>query len=120
MRENEEDLEAFYKSWKARTENIIVQKYDSFCGALPDRKVADLSPLKRFPCWHVKRDMPILLDGTVPLCREDLRAERSLGNALREELPALWERGLGMYLSHLSGEWSGICARCDEYYTFNY
>jgi hypothetical protein len=32
MRDNEEDLEVFYRTWKARTENVIVQKYDSCAG----------------------------------------------------------------------------------------
>jgi spiro-SPASM protein len=120
MKENEEDLEAFFKSWRTRSENVIIQKYDSFCGMLPDRTVADLSPVKRFPCWHLLRDMPILLDGTVPLCREELKAERSLGNALVEDLAAIWERGAAVHRSHLSGEYPGSCARCDEYYTYNF
>ncbi len=120
MKENEEDLELFYKSWKARTENVIVQKYDSFSRALPDRQVADLSPLARFPCWHLKRDMPILLDGTVPLCREDLRTETRLGNALTEELAAIWEKARDIHRAHVSGVYPGICAGCDEYYTYNF
>ena len=82
MKENEEDLDVFYKTWKAKTENVIVQKYDSFSGLLPDRKVADLSPVERFPCWHLKRDMAILLDGTVPLCREDVRVAYRNGQRL--------------------------------------
>lgn len=120
MRDNEEDLEVFYRAWKARTENVIIQKYDSFSGALPDRAVADLSPLKRFPCWHLKRDMAILLDGTVPLCKEDLRGSVKLGNALVDELSAIWEAARGIHRSHLSGEYPGICAGCDEYYTYNF
>ncbi len=120
MKENEEDLEAFFRAWKARTDNVIVQKYDAFSGALPDRKVADLSPLKRFPCWHLKRDMAILLDGTVPLCKEDLRASVILGNALEDDLSAVWESARGIYRSHLSREYPGICAACDEYYTYNF
>lgn len=126
MKENEEDLEAFFKGWKSRTENhgassaVIIQKYDSFCGLLPDRTVADLSPVKRFPCWHLMRDLPILLDGTVPLCREELKAERSLGNALAEELAVIWERGAEVHRSHLRKEYPGPCARCDEYYTYNF
>ena len=48
--------------------------------------------MKRFPCWHLKRDMAILIDGTVPLCREDVRAEHPQGNALTEDLAAIWER----------------------------
>jgi spiro-SPASM protein len=120
MKENEQDLDVFYRTWKAKTENVIVQKYDSFAGFLPDRTVADLSPLKRFPCWHLKRDMAILLDGTVPLCREDIRAETPLGNAFREELAAIWDRARDIYRGHVDGRYPALCARCDEYYTYNY
>ena len=120
MKENEDDLDVFFKTWKARTENVIIQKYDSFSAMLPDRTVADLSPVKRFPCWHLKRDMAVLLDGTVPLCREDVRAATPLGNALTEDLGVIWERAQEIYHSHLAGEYPGICARCDEYYTYNF
>jgi spiro-SPASM protein len=120
MKENEDDLEKFFKSWKARTENVIVQKYDSFSGLLPDRKVADLSPVRRLPCWHLKRDMAVLLDGTVPLCKEDVRAGTRLGNAFEEDLGLIWDRAQEVYRSHLSGVYPGICAACDEYYTYNF
>jgi spiro-SPASM protein len=120
MKENEEDLEAFYKSWKARTENVIIQKYDAFTGMLPDRRVADLSPLRRFPCWHVKRDMAVLLDGTVPLCREDVHGTVRLGNAHEEALERIWTRGEEAHRAHLSGVYPGMCAGCDEYYTYNF
>jgi spiro-SPASM protein len=120
MKENEEDLEVFFRTWKARTENVIIQKYDAFSGVLPDRTVADLSPLKRFACWHLKRDMAILMDGTVPLCKEDLRKSVRLGNALEDDLSAVWESARGMHRSHLSGEYPGICGACDEYYTYNF
>jgi hypothetical protein len=116
----EDDLEKFFKSWKARTENVIVQKYDSFSGLLPDRKVADLSPVRRFPCWHLKRDMAVLLDGTVPLCKEDVRAGTRLGNAFEEDLELIWDRAQATYRSHISGSYPGICAACDEYYTYNF
>ena len=120
MKENEEDLDVFYRKWKARTDNVIIQKYDAFAGFLPDRAVADLSPLKRFPCWHLKRDLPILMDGTVPLCREDVRVETPLGNALTEELSVIWDRASAVYRSHVDGTYPAMCARCDEYYTYNY
>jgi spiro-SPASM protein len=120
MKENEEDLEAFYREWKQRTEHVIIQKYDTFAGVLADRRVADLSPLARFPCWHLRRDVAILLDGTVPLCREDLRAGTALGNAFIDELAAIWERGGRQYARHVQGDLPDICGRCDEYYTFNF
>ena len=120
MKENEEDLDAFYRTWKARTENVIIQKYDTHGGMLPDRAVADLSPLKRVPCWHLKRDMAVLLDGTVPLCKEDVGRSVLLGNALRDDLAAVWASAQEMFRSHLSATYPGICAACDEYYTFNF
>ncbi len=120
MKENEEDLESFYKSWKERTTGIIIQKYDDFCGFLPQRKVADLSPLTRAPCWHLKRDMAILMDGRVPACREDVRASRILGNAFTDDLGEIWRRGEELHARHLKGEHPGICASCDEWYTYNF
>jgi len=120
MKENEERLEDFYRAWKARTGKVIIQKYDHFCGLLPDRKVADLSPLKRFPCWHLKRDLAVLLDGQVPLCREDVNLRHPLGNLFEEELAAVWARGERWYQDHLRQEYPPLCAGCDEYYTFNF
>jgi len=120
MKENEEDLEQFYRFWKEKSEHVIIQKYDFFCGLLPQKKVTDLSPLKRFPCWHIKRDLYILLDGTVPMCGEDLGPALVLGNVFRDPLEKIWKGGDKIYASHVSGEYPSICAECDEYYTFNF
>lgn len=120
MKSNEDDLEMFYREWKKISEKVIIQKYDSFCGLLPDRKVTDLSPIKRFPCWHIKRDVNILLDGSVPLCREDILAGNILGNVLKQGLAEVWEKGEVFYLEQLKGEYPDICQKCDEYYTYNF
>ncbi len=120
MNENEEQLEEFYRGWKSKTDNVIIQKYDDFCGQLPARKVTDLSPLARHPCWHLKRDMVVLLDGTVTMCREDIFRKQVLGNVLNEEIGEIWRRGEDLYLAHLRKEYPDLCKGCDEYYTFNY
>ncbi len=124
MRENEDHLEAFYRGWKARTENVIIQKYDSFCGSLPDRSVADLSPLDRRPCWHLARDLVVLLDGSVPVCRECWapgipEGAEFLGNVFEEGLAALWSKGESWFDHHIRKDYPGICGRCDEYHTYN-
>lgn len=82
--------------------------------------MTDLSPLTRFPCWHLKRDLPILLDGTVLTCREDLSGEGALGNFLREDPLVLWKKGETLYREQLGQNYPGICGSCDEYYTFNF
>jgi len=68
MKDNEEQLESFYRKWKKdQSGELIIQKYDSLTGLLKDRCVADLEPLQRNMCWHLRRDMCILVDGMVPV-----------------------------------------------------
>lgn len=120
MKDQEEHLEDFYRSWKEKGFNVIIQKHDHFCGVLPDLRVTDLSPVKRFPCWHIKRDLNILIDGTVPMCREDLKGEFILGNIFTDEPDLIWKNGSGYYNDHLSRAYPEICRECDEYYTYNF
>ncbi|MDR1058055.1 MAG: spiro-SPASM protein [Treponema sp.] len=127
----EDDIEGFYLSWRdlvpgKNAAQVIIQKYDDFCGALPNLKASDLSPVKRRPCWHLMRDMNILLDGRAPACREDLGALKGegdrplLGNVFTSSLEEIWERGMALLREHCGGVYPGICAECDEYYTYNF
>ena len=127
---SEDDIEHFFRYWKEEaggsTNHIIIQKYNDFCGALPKLQASDLSPLKRRPCWHIIRDMVILIDGNVPVCREDLGALKGnadrgiLGNIFTEDPGLIWERGASLYMKHCNAIHEGICSNCDEYYTYNF
>jgi len=122
----EDDMERFYRFWNDTAgfdaANIIIQKHDDFCGTLPKRQASDLSPVQRHPCWHMMRDMPILIDGTVPLCREQICSKEPvvLGNAGDEALETIWERGGRPYDDHACGRFDSFCVGCDEYYTYNF
>ncbi|MCL2602542.1 MAG: spiro-SPASM protein [Treponema sp.] len=128
----EDDIEQFYRYWKAqapdRKDNahIIIQKYDDFSGALDKLQASDLSPIQRRECWHIQRDVTILLDGSVSCCREDVGALKGSsskllwGNVFRETLSTIWKRGEAVFAEHCAGEYKGICADCDEYYTYNF
>jgi len=120
MAQTEEHLEQFYRFWKERTENVIIQKYDHSCGRLADRRVTDISPVKRFPCWHLKRDLSILLDGSVVMCREDLERAHAAGNVFSDGIESVWERLEPLYQAHVREEYPALCRNCDEYYTYNY
>jgi spiro-SPASM protein len=104
----EDDIEKFYRSWKEiaprGSGDIIIQKYDHFCGALEKRQASDISPVERQSCWHIMRDLPVLLNGAVPLCREDLSALRGkgplLGNVYEDSLETIWSRGEKHYVEH--------------------
>jgi spiro-SPASM protein len=131
-RDNEAELEAFWRGWKKKTDKVIVQKYSRQAGLLPDRKVSDLSPLLRRPCWHLKRDLSVLVDGTVPLCRDFSHGDLLLGNAFEAKggrpagLAAAWEAGAALHAAHIAasrtqapGIFPPPCEACDEYYTYN-
>lgn len=120
MEDNEEELERVYTQLRDRKAQLIVQKYDHFNGVLPSRKITDLSPVNRKACWHNKRDLVILVDGRVPLCREDLQCSMPLGNALQEDLLTVWNRGAAFYEKHINEDYPEICGNCDEYYTYNF
>jgi spiro-SPASM protein len=116
----EDDIEKFYRSWKDAGANVIIQKYDDFCGALPKLQAADLSPVRRQPCWHLMRDMSVLIDGSVPVCRENFAGGETLGNVFSEDLSTIWDRGAPLYREQCGDQYRGPCAECDEYYTFNF
>jgi len=120
MGETEQQVEAFYRAWKDRGVQVIVQKYDHYSGRLPDRRVTDISPLNRFPCRHTQRDLNILLDGSVPMCREDLDREHMMGNVFEDGIESVWQNGSAAHLRQVRAEYPELCRRCDEYYTFNY
>lgn len=144
VRGAEDDIEAFYRFWKEAGAEVIIQKYDDFCGRLPDEQAGDISPLNRHPCWHLMRDFPILIDGSVPVCREaSLIADGALHggetpagvpegeegfaalNIAEYSLNEIWERRAALYERHCQAaakrqDWHKICKNCDEYYTFNF
>jgi spiro-SPASM protein len=118
----EDDIEKFYKFWQDAGARVIIQKYDNFCGKLAGLRAGDISPVVRNVCWHIMRDMPIMLDGAVNICRETIVSEESfpLGNAFNEELESIWERGESFYREHCVQNYNALCKDCDEYYTYNF
>ena len=118
--ENEDSLETFYRFWKEKNnEKLIIQKYDWFAGYLEDKKTADLTPITRNPCWHLRRDFVILLNGDVSICREELLSG-SQGNVFSESLESIWTKRKSFLENYVKGNLTSLCEKCDEYYTFNF
>ncbi len=123
MNENEEELESFFRYWNEKTNpsqgEFIIQKYDDFAKLLPQCKPADLSPIERNVCWHLRRDMTILTDGIVPFCREYV-LDGIIGNVFEESLESIWQKTDSVLNEQMSGIYKNKCKDCDEYYTYNF
>lgn len=119
---NEEELLKFYERWSEFKDRIIVKKVDTFCGVLNDKRVVDLSPIKRFFCYHLKNDMVIFFNGDVPLCRQDLNGNKIIGNILKDGIKNCWENGKEFFISHFNGSFKPeeLCKNCDEWWIFNF
>lgn len=123
MNENEDEIESFYRYWNEKQNctggNFIIQKYNDFSGILPQSKPADLSPLERNPCWHLRRDMTILLNGDVPLCYNCV-CSNIIGNVFESSLEEIWKKSDEILKNQVEGKYLDLCRKCDEYYTFNF
>ncbi len=120
LKENNDLLDVYYKRWNAFKEQIILQKYNSYKNQLQDRKGADLSPLRRFSCWHLKRDMVILVDGTVPFCKQDVNGDQAFGNVFSEGVGTIWEKITPVYVQDHQGNIDSFCQHCDEWFSYNF
>ena len=114
MNENEEELEGFFRYWKEKTNasggEFIIQKYDDFAKLLPSEKPADLSPIERNVCWHLRRDMNILTNGDVVLCREYV-LDNVIGNVFKDDLETIWKQMDKALISQLEGKTDKKCGK---------
>lgn len=120
LRDNEWELQQFYRHWKdVDGVSPLIQKFNSYLGRVEDRSVANLAPLERNPCWHLQRDLVVLVDGTVVRCGQDIDRDAVRGRLPHDSLVNLWNAGESDYLSHTRGDFPAPCRTCDEFYTFN-
>jgi spiro-SPASM protein len=116
---NEGEMLPFFEQWEKEGAKVIIQKYNSFVGLLPDRAHYDLRPLDRMPCWHLLRDLVVFRDGGIPRCKQDLNGAFDFGNVIDDGANKVWEKGLAHYLRHCSGQYDAECSACDEFFTYN-
>ncbi len=117
---NEDEMLEFFDVWEKEGANVIIQKYRTYGGLLPQRTSADLRPLERRPCWHLMRDLVVFHNGDVPRCVQDLNGGHVIGNILKDKPQDVWNGNDGVYRAHCREEYDGLCGGCDDYYTFNF
>ena len=112
--ETESDIELLIKN---KQEDILIKKYSSYCNMLADKKVVDLSPLERFECYHLRRELYLNSALDVYYC---MYSDKKIGNASCEKLTELVNKQKNAFILHAQGQKEDFCRECDDYYTFNF
>ncbi len=116
MMENENEIETFIKNKEA--EDLIIRKYSTFCNKLIDRKVVDLTPLERIPCFHLRREVFVEANKKVRLCCFCL--EQEIGDLSQENILDIITKLKEEYSKDAKKEYRECCMNCDDYYLFNF
>lgn len=120
IKEVEDEIENYFTFFEKIGINVILQKYNSFAGLMPEKRVSDLTPIKREFCWHLNRDLYITSNGGVNVCKQVLQEE--IGNLNTESIFNIWAKGMRAFSDSITANHEKInapCLTCDEWYTFN-
>lgn len=122
--EVEDEVDSYFTFFEKKNINIIFQKYNSYAGSLEEKRVSDLTPLKREFCWHLARDLYIHANGDVAVCKQVVNDPkiRSLGNIKTQTFEDIWNKSQSIFQESILGnhDKTGLpCLQCDEWYTFN-
>jgi len=116
MNENEVEIEKYIKTKTA--DDLLIKKYSTYCQSIPDKKVIDLSPLERIPCFHLRREINVKSNGKATICMYNINEE--IGDFNTEEISAILERLKIAYEENAECNYKDFCVDCDDYYLFNF
>lgn len=124
VEENEAEIDALYALAEELGASFLLQKYNRYAGLLPERRVSDMTPLERYSCWHLRRDLFIRANGDVAFCKQtvDPNKPAARGSLATDSLADIWLSQRTDFVLNYQGKYPAHlpCAGCDEYFTFNY
>lgn len=124
VEENEAEIDALYALAEELGVSFLLQKYNRYAGLLPERRVSDMTPLERYSCWHLRRDLFIRANGEIAFCKQtvDPKKPAARGNLSKDLLPDIWAAQKADFALNYQGKYPAHlpCANCDEYFTFNF
>lgn len=122
--ENETEIDSLYALAEDLGASFLLQKYNRYAGLLPERRVSDMTPLERYACWHLRRDLFIRANGDIAFCKQtvDQSKNSARGNLDKDALAEIWQNQRTDFVANYRGQYPAHlpCAACDEYFTFNF
>ncbi|HOX04839.1 MAG TPA: radical SAM protein [Planctomycetota bacterium] len=117
--EVEPELLDFFDFWNARSDGAVIRPASDCAGQLADRASVHLNLARRIGCRRLMKEMVVLADGTVPVCRMDFTAAGPAGNVREKSIEELWTGGRIAELrrEHGGGKFDGfrLCPKCRDW-----
>lgn len=122
--ENETEIDSLFALAEDLGAGFLLQKYNRYAGLLPERRVSDMTPLERYSCWHLRRDLFVRANGDVAFCKQtvDQSKNSARGNLDKDSLADIWQNQRTDFVANFRSQYPAHlpCATCDEYFTFNF
>ncbi|MGL4676280.1 MAG: SPASM domain-containing protein [Brevinema sp.] len=114
VKETEQNIKYFLKEWADY--RVLITKADSF--GTQDHKTVDLAPLKRHACYALRRELTILNNGDVLLCRQ---SKKVLGSLKTQSLLSLWKINRQHFQDQQQQRYYSCegCQHCDDWWVWN-
>ncbi|MGL5721151.1 MAG: SPASM domain-containing protein [Brevinema sp.] len=116
---SEDKILPFLKNYSFLGMRAIIAKENSFGDATTAS--VDLSPLKRHACFALGRELVILANGDVPICRQAPHLIRA--SLVEKPLSEVWAQCVQDYLKQIENPHCETCERCKscgDWWVFNF
>jgi hypothetical protein len=117
--EAEGELVDFFDRWSREADWAVIRPFSDYCSQLPDRATLHLNLAERGSCRRLLKEMLVLADGTVPVCRMDFRAGEPAGSIAESSVEELWTTGrlAELRAGQHAGKFDGfrLCPACRDW-----
>jgi hypothetical protein len=117
--EVEPELLDFYDRWTEKCDWPMIRPASDCAGQFADRASVHLNLAGRIGCRRLMKELVVLADGTVPVCRVDFTAAEPAGNIGTKSVEELWTGGRLAELrrEHRGGKFDGfrLCPECRDW-----
>jgi MoaA/NifB/PqqE/SkfB family radical SAM enzyme len=117
--EVEPELLDFFDRWTEKADWAVIRPASDWAGRFPDRAAVHLNLAERLGCRRLMKELVVLGDGTVPVCRLDYAPAEPAGDLRRQSLGELWTSGriAALRAEQQARKFDGfpLCPRCRDW-----
>jgi len=117
MEQTSSGVKSFHKKWAPVVDEITIEPYINWGGAVEDKNINRHMTCKRMPCSRLWYNFTVLNSGDVVICCLDYDGEVIIGDIRKQSISEIWtgEKITRLRNLHLEGKYSEIrlCEDCN-------